>query len=145
MRETRKREGTMTNRAEQKSGEILVFVCNWVPAIGADNAGVVEARYPANTTLIPVACTGRLTPGILLEAFRSAGAVLVLGCAHDECHFVSGSKRCGDIIEETRELLPMVGIDPGRLGFELLTESDGRNFADTLTRFAREVNGGKRD
>jgi len=134
----------MTDRAEQKSGEILVFVCNWVPATGADNAGVVEARYPSSMTLIPVACTGRLTPGILLEAFRSAGAVLVLGCAHDECHFVSGSKRCGDIIEETRELLPMVGIDSGRLGFELLTESDGKTFADTLTRFACEVDGGKR-
>ena len=134
----------MTDRAQQKAGGIVVFVCNWVPAIGADNAGVVEASYPANTTLIPVACTGRLTAGILLEAFRSAGAVLVLGCAHDECHYVSGSQRCGDIIEETRELLPMVGIDPARLGFELLAESDGETFADTVTRFAREVDGGRR-
>ncbi len=131
----------MTDRTHKSDG-ILVFVCSWVPAIGADNAGVVEAAYPANTTIVPVACTGRLTPGILLGAFQSAGAVLVLGCAHEECHFVSGSRRCGDIIEETRELLPMVGIDPGRLGFELLSESDGKTFAETLTRFCRAADGG---
>ncbi len=134
----------MADRSEQKNGGVMVFVCNWIPAIGADNAGVVEAAYPANTTIVPVACTGRLTAGILLETFRSAGAVLVLGCSHEECHFVSGSKRCGDIIEETRELLPMVGIDPDRLGFELLTESDGNLFAETLTRFVHGLNGEKR-
>ena len=121
-----------------------MFVCNWIPAIGADNAGVVGASYPVNTTIVPVTCTGRLTAGILLEAFRSSEAVLVLGCAHEECHFVSGSRRCGDIIEETRELLPMVGIDPDRLGFELMTESDGNLFAETLTRFVQGVNGEKR-
>ena len=63
----------------------------------------------------------------------------VVGCAEDECHYVSGSLRCGDVIEETRELLSLVGIEPGRLGFELLSEVDGGAFAETVSRFAAGV------
>ena len=111
----------MTNHTSR----ITVFICNWVPATGADNAGVVGAEYPPNTTIVNVACTGRLTPGILLEAFRTADAVLVIGCEHDECHYVSGSKRCGGIVDETRELLPLVGIDSERLSFVLMSDEDG--------------------
>ncbi|MCK4547001.1 MAG: hydrogenase iron-sulfur subunit [Candidatus Eisenbacteria sp.] len=122
-----------------RHGGITVFICNWIPAAGADNAGVVEAQYPPSTTIIPIHCTGRLTSGILLEAFRSADAVLVVGCAHDECHYVAGSRRCEDIIDETRDLLPMVGIDAGRLGFVLMSESNGDAFADTVSRFAAQV------
>jgi coenzyme F420-reducing hydrogenase delta subunit len=126
----------------RENAGIVVFVCNWIPSIGADNAGVVDATYPANTTILPVACTGRLTPGTLLETFGSgAGAVLVVGCAEEECHYVSGSRRCGDVIEETRELLPLVGIEPDRLGFELLSELDGAGFAETVTRFAAGADG----
>lgn len=125
--------------AEEKVG-IVVFVCNWIPLIGADNAGLLEAAYPASTSIVPVACTGRLTPGILLEAFGGgADGVLVAGCALDECHYVSGSRRCGDVIEKTRELLPLVGIEPDRLGFELLSETDGATFAGTVSRFTGEV------
>lgn len=121
-------------------GGIVIFVCNWVPSIGADNAAAVEASYPANTTILPVACTGRLTPGILLRAFGSgAEAVLVVGCDLEECHYVSGSRRCGDAIKETRELLPLVGVDRDLLGFELLSETDGRTFAKTVSDFVAVV------
>jgi len=122
------------------NGGIVVFVCNWIPAIGADNAANVEATYPPTTTVLSVACTGRLTPGILLSAFEAgAEGVLVVGCAPEECHYVSGSLRCGDVIEETRELLSLVGIEPGLLGFELLSDVDGGAFAETVSRFAAEV------
>jgi coenzyme F420-reducing hydrogenase delta subunit len=126
--------------AGMADGGVVVFVCNWVPSIGADNAALVEATYPANTTILPVACTGRLTPGILLRTFGSgAQAVLVVGCALEECHYVSGSHRCTGVIEETRELLPLVGVDPDLLGFELLSETDGRTFAKTVSDFVAVV------
>jgi coenzyme F420-reducing hydrogenase delta subunit len=119
---------------------IIFYCCEWNPYIGADNAGAQEIQYPANIKIIPVNCTGRITPKLILNAFEfGADAVLIGACGKGECHYVSGNKTCEAVVSETFELLKITGIDPNRLGFELFSDISGEHFASVMTNFNEKI------
>jgi F420-non-reducing hydrogenase iron-sulfur subunit len=60
--------------------KIVAFLCNWCSYAGADNAGIARLKSPANILPIRVMCSGRVSPEMIMRAFRSgADGVLVLG------------------------------------------------------------------
>jgi len=119
---------------------IIFYCCEWNPYIGADNAGAQEIQYPANIKIIPVNCSGRITPKLILNAFEfGADAVLIGACGKGECHYISGNKTCEAVVNETFELLKITGIDPDRLGFELFSDISGEYFASVMTHFNEKI------
>lgn len=119
---------------------IIFYCCEWNPYIGADNAGAQEIQYPANIKIIPVNCSGRITPKLILNAFEfGADAVLIGTCGKGECHYISGNKTCETVANETFELLKITGIDPGRLSFELFSDISGEYFASVMTNFNEKI------
>ena len=118
---------------------IIFYCCEWNPYIGADNAGAQEIQYPANIKIIPVNCSSRITPKLILNAFEfGADAVLIGACGKGECHYISGNKTCEAVVNETFELLKITGIDPDRLGFELFSDMSGEYFASVMTNFNKK-------
>jgi coenzyme F420-reducing hydrogenase delta subunit len=66
------------NAKVNRDSNVVIFTCNWYPAIAADNAGVVGEEYPSDTRIVTLTCAGRLTPALILDAFGSgAQGVLV--------------------------------------------------------------------
>ena len=125
---------------KNKNSLIFIFACEWIPYTSADNAGVSKLSYPVNTRIFRVNCTGRITPAHLINAFKQdAAGVLVAGCAEGECHYVNGNSECLRVIEETKQLLNYLGIEPDRLKFEMFAEMDGARFAEVVTTFSEEI------
>ncbi len=59
---------------------IIAFCCNWCSYAGADLAGGMRLKYPANVLPIRVMCSGRVSPHHVLKAFQEgADGVLVTG------------------------------------------------------------------
>ena len=120
---------------------IAVFACNWCSYAGADLAGVSRMQYPPTTRVIRVMCSGRVTPGFILEAFRlGADGVLVTGCHPGDCHYISGNQNAVTTVEKTEQLLRLLGIEDGRLRLEWISAAEGARFARIMTEFTDQIN-----
>jgi coenzyme F420-reducing hydrogenase delta subunit len=118
---------------------IAVVPCTWHPMTAMENAARDGLKHGANATVIPVKCTGLVKVSFLLRLFaRGLDGVLVLGCKDGDCHYYNGSKRCGDIVRETREVLELAGIPGKRLRFELISETQGKEYMRVLTDFIKQ-------
>ena len=106
-------ETDMTTEFEPR---IIGFLCNWCSYAGADAAGISRFKYQPNIRIVRVMCSGRVSPDLVLRAFREgADGVLVLGCHIGDCHYVSGNHRTAKRIPVLRRILEYIGIEPERL------------------------------
>ena len=122
--------------ATDRQPSILAFVCNWCAYAGADLAGVSRIQYPPYVRLIRVMCTGRVNHGFLLKAFlNGADGLLVSGWHIGDCHYLEGNVRCQKVIEETWEILRLLGIDDRRLRLKWISASEGAAFAEEIHHF----------
>ncbi len=121
---------------------IVVFACNWCSYAGADLAGVSRRQYAPTTRVIRVMCSGRVTPGLILEAFRmGADGVLVTGCHPGDCHYISGNDNAVVTVEKTARLLKLLGLELERLRLEWISAAEGTRFARLMTEFSELVQG----
>ncbi len=119
---------------------IVAFLCNWCSYAGADNAGIARISSPANILPIRVMCSGRVSPEMVLRAFRSgADGVLVLGCHIGDCHYTSGNHRTAKRIPLLRNLLGYVGINPDRLRLDWVSAAEAPQFAQVTREFVETV------
>jgi len=119
---------------------IVVFACNWCSYAGADLAGVGRMQYPPTTRVIRVMCSGRVTSGFILEAFRlGADGVLVTGCHPGDCHYISGNQNAVVTVEKTTQLLDLLGIETDRLRLEWISAAEGARFARLMTEFTEQI------
>jgi len=119
---------------------IVVFACNWCSYAGADLAGVSRMQYPPTTRVIRVMCSGRVTPGFILEALRlGADGVLVTGCHPGDCHYISGNENAVATVEKTAQLLGLLGLEGARLRLEWISAAEGARFARIMTEFTGQI------
>jgi F420-non-reducing hydrogenase iron-sulfur subunit len=119
---------------------IVVFACNWCSYAGADLAGVSRMQYPPTTRVIRVMCSGRVTPGFILEAFKlGADGVLVTGCHPGDCHYISGNQNAVVTVERTTQLMALLGMEEGRLRLEWISAAEGARFASITTEFTEQI------
>lgn len=86
----------------------VAFRCNWA-------RDAEPARRPG-LEVIRVACIGRIPAGLILQILEhGAGQVLVLGCPETECRHQNGVRLARAQIGIVRDLLHLLGIDPGRV------------------------------
>ena len=119
---------------------IVAFLCNWCSYAGADNAGVARMQSPANVLPIRVMCSGRVSPEMVLRAFRSgADGVLVLGCHIGECHYIDGNHRTAKRMPLVRNLLGYVGVNPERFRLDWVSSAEAPKFAQVTSEFVETV------
>jgi F420-non-reducing hydrogenase iron-sulfur subunit len=120
--------------------KIIVFACNWCSYGGADLAGVSRLQYPPSIRLIRVMCSGMVAPTYVLKAFeKGADGVLVTGCHLGDCHYNEGNYKALKVVEKTRKILQLLGIDDGRFRREWISASEGPRFAEIMTEFTAEI------
>jgi len=119
---------------------IVAFMCNWCSYAGADNAGIARIPSPGNILPIRVMCSGRVSPEMILRAFRGgADGVLVLACHLGDCHYHSGNHRTAKRMPLLRNLLGYVGINPERLRLDYVSSAEAQRFAQLATEFTEKV------
>lgn len=119
---------------------VVAFLCNWCSYAGADNAGIARLPSPANVLPIRVMCSGRVSPEMVLRAFRSgADGVLVLGCHIGDCHYIDGNHRTAKRMPLVRKLLEYVGVNPKRFRLDWVSSAEAPKFAKVTTEFVENV------
>jgi len=123
-----------------KSSRIVVFTCNWYPAIAADNAGVVGRSYTDDCRIVTLTCAGHVTPATILDAFGSgAQGVMVAACKPELCHYMNGSSKCEGVVKETKELARLLGIGDERISLEAFDSEDVERFAACVDEFHSRI------
>jgi F420-non-reducing hydrogenase iron-sulfur subunit len=126
--------------SESFEPQIVAFLCNWCSYAGADNAGIARIPSPANVLPIRVMCSGRVSPEMVLRAFRAgADGVLVLGCHIGECHYIDGNHRTAKRIPVLRRALSYVGIDPHRLRLDWVSAAEAPRFGSVTHEFVETI------
>jgi F420-non-reducing hydrogenase iron-sulfur subunit len=120
--------------------KVVAFMCNWCTYAGADNAGVARMESPTNVLPIRVMCSGRVSPELVLRAFRTgADGVLVMGCHIGDCHYSSGNHRTVKRIPLLRSLMSYAGIEPDRLRLEWVSAAEAPRFVQVTTEFVERI------
>nr|MDO8084051.1 hydrogenase iron-sulfur subunit [Candidatus Sigynarchaeum springense] len=71
---------------------IVVFACNECGQGAFNTAGVARMMYDASVTIVPVQCSGMISPAMIMDALaEGADAVGCIGCCFGACHFVNGN------------------------------------------------------
>ncbi len=119
---------------------IVAFLCNWCTYGAADLAGVNRLQYPPNFKVIRVPCSGRISPKLILQAFRNgADGVWVSGCHPGDCHYIEGNLYARRKFAMFRNLFKHIGIDERRLHFSWISGAEGPKFAEVANDIIRIV------
>ena len=120
--------------------KVVAFLCNWCSYAGADSAGIARIPSPANVLPIRVMCSGRVSPEMVLRAFRAgADGVLVLGCHIGDCHYIDGNHRTAKRMPLVQNLLGYVGVNPDRLRLDWVSSAEAPKFAKVTKEFVETV------
>ena len=120
--------------------KIIGFLCNWCSYAGADLAGVSRLQYPAEIRIIRVPCSGRINPLLVLKCFQEgADGVLVSGCHPGDCHYQEGNLYARRRMLLLRSLLGYFGIDERRFHMSWVSASEGRKWAEVVSRLVADV------
>jgi F420-non-reducing hydrogenase iron-sulfur subunit len=143
-----KRTGTRRKAAARKRStaaartkpRLAIIACSWHPLECIENAARDGFTYGPDILVLPVRCTGAVTVANILRLFaKELEGVLILGCVEGDCHYFNGSERCGEIVKDTREILEWGGIAPERLGFALISGSEGSSFIEALNAYEKNL------
>jgi F420-non-reducing hydrogenase iron-sulfur subunit len=119
---------------------IVGFLCNWCSYGGADAAGTARLHYPPNLRIVRVMCSGRVSPELVVRAFREgADGVLVLGCHIGDCHYQEGNHRTAKRMPILQQLLGYFGINPRRLRLDWVSSAESQRFAQVVTEFTENI------
>jgi coenzyme F420-reducing hydrogenase delta subunit len=122
------------------SVKIVAFLCNWCSYAGADKAGSNQLPVPPELSVIRVMCSGRVEPGLILEAFqKGADGVMVLACHPGDCHYKEGNLRAFCRAELLQRLVPQLGIDPKRFRFDYVSAAEADKFSRITHEFVAQV------
>jgi coenzyme F420-reducing hydrogenase delta subunit len=120
--------------------KIVGFLCNWCSYAGADLAGTSRASYPENIRIIRVPCSARVDPLFVVKAFQQgADGVMVLGCHPGDCHYAEGNYHTRRRLALLKPFLSYLGVDPGRLHLDWVSASEGRRYAEVVTKFTGDL------
>jgi heterodisulfide reductase subunit A len=130
-----------TLQARQNGGpRIVALACEWSAFGAADMAGARHHSYPADVRILRMNCSARFDPYHILWAFLNGADGVYLGaCPPGECHYGVGNLYAAERFEKLKTELSAHGINPRRLHLEYLTVDDGRKFAETVTKFEKEI------
>lgn len=125
---------------EQFKPRIVAFMCNWCTYTAADNAGVARLESPANVLPVRVMCSGRISPEMVMRAFRAgADGVLVMGCHIGDCHYNAGNHRTVKRVPLLRNLLGYVGVNPERLELYWVSGAEAPRFVEVTKAFTQKI------
>ena len=133
----------MSVPSEEGKLRILVFACenDAYPAI--DMAAKNGLKFSPLVRIIPVRCLGSVNVVFIADAMsRGVDGVLMLGCKFGEdyqCHFIRGSELANRRMENVKETLQRLFIEPERVKIEQVEISDWQRIPEIINSFVEEI------
>ena len=119
---------------------IVGFFCNWCTATAADLAGTLRMQYPANIRPIRTMCSGSVDPVYILRALLGgADGVIMGGCPHGDCHYVSGNYKARRRMAILKTMLDTLGLEDDRVWIRWISAAEGPKFARTMNEVTESI------
>ena len=104
---------------DEEKPRALVFMCENDAYPALDIAGMNRLRYDAGVRVIPLRCLGSLNIVWIADALsRGIDGVLLVGCKYGDdyqCHYMRGSELANQRLENVKETLERLQLEPERL------------------------------
>jgi quinone-modifying oxidoreductase subunit QmoB len=128
---------------DEDKPRILVLACENDAYPALDMAGINRRELPASLRVVPVRCLGSVNAIMAADAFsRGFDGVLLLGCKPGEdyqCHFIKGSELLTTRMENVRETLSRLMLEPERAQVMEVAISDFDTLPTRLAEFVDTI------
>ncbi len=128
---------------DEEKPRILALACENDAYPALDMAGINRLRYPASVRVIPVRCLGSVNSILIADAVsRGFDGVALLGCKPGEdyqCHFIRGSELLETRMDNVRETLGRLALEPERVRVMELAISESDKIPAMLEEFVRVI------
>jgi len=128
---------------DDEKPRILALACENDAYPALDMAGINRLQYPASVRVIPVRCLGSVNSILIADAVsRGFDGVALLGCKPGEdyqCHFIRGSELLETRMENVRETLGRLALEPERVKVMELAISESDRIPAMLEEFVRVI------
>jgi quinone-modifying oxidoreductase subunit QmoB len=128
---------------DDEKPRILAFACENDAYPALDMAAIQRLDYPASIRVIPVRCLGSVNTILITDALsRGFDGVVLMGCKSGEdyqCHYIQGSELSGKRMENIRETLDRLSLEPERVLFTEVAISESAKIPGMLNNFAQTI------
>ena len=104
---------------DEEKPRIVAFMCENDAYPALDIAGLRRIEYDASVRIIPLRCLGSLNIVWIADALsRGIDGVMLIGCKYGDdyqCHFTKGSELASKRLENVKETLQRLQLEPDRL------------------------------
>ena len=128
---------------EDDKFRIVVFMCENDAYPALDIAGMNRIRYSPFVRVIPVRCLGSVNMVWIREAMNGGiDGVLMVGCKYGDdyqCHYATGSELADQRLENMREAVERMQIEPERLKLTQLAINEYGKLPELINEFVEEI------
>lgn len=128
----------ITDFLETNEKKIIVFVCNWSIFPGlqlSESPTLINTPYGVIITM----CAGRVTPELLLQAFKEgAWGVMVAGCPAEECEH-DGNYKARRRLYLLKNLLTQINIEPERIRMGWFSRGESLKLQKEINKFVIDM------
>jgi F420-non-reducing hydrogenase iron-sulfur subunit len=130
----------MDDKDKKSEPSILVFATNNISDPGIDLAGSSHMAYSTSVRVIAVPCSSGIDPRWVLHALKAGFDGVFIAADGTDCAYVPDcTKRTGDIVKQTQEMLEKEGYDPRRLKMAAICSVCAESFVAHMDSFQRAL------
>lgn len=122
---------------------ILGFFCENDAYPALDRAALSGLKYDASLRIIPVRCLGSVNVVWIADALsRGIDGILLVGCKSGEdyqCHFIRGSELANKRMENVKETLDRLMLEPERVKLVEVSINDFRKIPEIINEFVEKI------
>ncbi len=121
---------------EAREPRILVFSTNNISDPGIDLAGSSHMSYSPSVLVVPVPCSSGIKPSWVLHAIKAGFDGVFIAADGTDCAFLPDcTKRTGEVVKRSQELLEENSVDPRRLKMAAICSVCAESFQSHITKF----------
>ena len=127
----------------EEKPRVLAFLCENDAYPSLETAGRNRLQYDPNIRVIPVRCLGSVNTVWIADALsRGFDGILMIGCKYGDdyqCHFIRGSELANKRMENVREKLKQLVLEPERVKLITLSIDEYEKIPQIFNEFVEEI------
>jgi quinone-modifying oxidoreductase subunit QmoB len=128
---------------DEEKPRIVAFMCENDAYPALDIAGLRRTEYDASIRIIPLRCLGSMNIVWIADALsRGIDGVMLIGCKYGDdyqCHFTKGSELASRRLENVKETLQRLQLEPDRLQLTQLAINEWDKLPALFNTFADRI------
>jgi quinone-modifying oxidoreductase subunit QmoB len=128
---------------EEEKPRVVVLMCENDAYPALDVAGLNRVQYDPSVRVIPLRCLGSMNIVWIADALsRGIDGIMLVGCKYGDdyqCHFAKGSDLANRRLENVKETLERLQLEPERLQLTQLAINEYGKLPDLINEFMDQI------